>query len=194
MINVENFCVLVQIFPSRHFFGQQFAHFLESVYDHGIIFRYFISHGHKTVSAAGSDTGNSSSGVGQGRGLGGPWLAVVLLLYMEQDLLASGEYDYCVKRLMASRHVEGTDYFLWEAIQLAHPDGLPFLGRLPAPKVSHYHPLVVRKRAKAVQLNLFEEAPEAEVNGATKHFQIAETASGEFYFGEQGPPTDAPPR
>lgn len=31
-------------------------------------------------------------------------------------------------------------------------------------------------------------APEAEVNGATKHFQIAETASGEFYFGEQVSP------
>ena len=35
-----------------------------------------------------------------------PWLGVVMLLYMEQDLLASGEYEYCIKRLMKFPHVQ----------------------------------------------------------------------------------------
>eukprot|EP00668_Euglena_longa_P034811 GGOE01044690.1.p1 GENE.GGOE01044690.1~~GGOE01044690.1.p1 ORF type:complete len:881 (-),score=195.77 GGOE01044690.1:257-2899(-) len=117
-----------------------------------------------------------------------PWLAVVLLLYMEQDLLASGEYDYCVKRLMTFRHVEGAAYFIWEAVQLAHPAGLPFLRGLHAPKVSHYHPLAVRKRAKAVQLNLFEEAQEAEGHdtaGAPEQYDVLGASSlGELRFGE----------
>lgn len=115
MMNHRNFCVLDEIFtsdkPFRHFFGTIFF-WNQHVWTHFPLFHFpWAQHFH----CYGSDFGNSSLGVGQGRGLCRPWLAVVLLLYMEQDLLASGEYDYCVKRLMASRHVE-VPHALWVGV------------------------------------------------------------------------------